>query len=176
MSLKIGNKTLSKKNTRTVTFYRGEEAISLVVGPLPPKYIERLRNDVLPWPEPPRKAVETKPGIFLYEGEGKNRKVVFQEDDKDPAYREALSLLSKRYTAAKILAYTAHDSSFSVGPDKPTQSYKEDPEAWRQYLDVVYSDLTDETTGLTEAEITLILDEGEKTELAVDIDEAKSTF
>jgi len=176
MSLKIGNKTLSKKNTRTVTFYRGEEAISLVVGPLPPKYIERLRNDVLPWPEPPRKAVESKPGIFLYEGEGKNRKVVFQEDEKDPAYREALGVLSKRYTAAKILAYTAHDPSFSVGPDKPTQSYKDDPEAWRQYLDAVYNDLTDETTGLTEAEVTLILDEGEKTELSIDTEEAMKSF
>lgn len=176
MSLKIGNKTLSKKNTRTVTFYRGEEAVSVVVGPLPPKYLERLRSDVLPWPEPPRKAVETKPGIFLYEGTGNNRKVVFQEDDKDPAYREALSVLSKRYTAAKILAYTSHDSEFSVGPDKPTASYKDDPEAWRQYFDTVYAELTDETTGLTEAEITLLLDAGEQTELKIDTDEAMKSF
>jgi len=176
MSLKIGNKALSKKNTRTVTFYRGEEAISVVVGPLPPKYLERLRSDVLPWPEPPRKAVETKPGIFLYEGTGNARKVVFQEDDKDPAYREALALLAKRYTAAKIVAYTAHDPEFSVGPDKPTASYKDDPEAWRHYLDNVYADLTDETTGLTEAEVTHILDEAEKTELAIDVDEAMKSF
>lgn len=176
MPLKIGNKTLAKKNTRVVTFYRGDEPITMTVGPLPPKYIERLREDVLPWPEPPRKAVETRPGVYLYEGTGSNRKVVFQEDDKDPGYRSALALLSKRYTAAKVLAYLSHDGGFSVDSVKPSAAYKDDPEAWRQYFDSVFAELTDETTGMTDAEISLILDEGEKTELSINTEEALKTF
>lgn len=170
--MRIGQKTLSKKNTKTVTFYRGDEPITITVGPMPPKYLERLRAQVLVRPEPPKKAVETKPGIFLREG----NKVVFQEDENDPKYTEDFGKYYSRIITAKLLAYLAYDPEVQLTVVKPEASYADAPEAWRDYFDAASGEITHPETGFTSAEIDYIMKAGDSTELCVDIEDATKTF
>lgn len=174
--MKIGSKTLSKKNTTDITFYRGDEPYVLTVGPLPLKYMERIRDHVLVRPEPPRKPVESSPGKFVTEGEGKNRKVVYEEDTKDAAYREAFMEYFSLFTAAKVRGYLEHDPNIHFDVQKPTTGPSESPDQWRQFLTDARNELTDEGTGFTSAEIEHILEVGDKTELKLDVDEAAKDF
>lgn len=174
--MKIGQKTLEAKNTKVVTFYRGDEPISILVGPMPPKHLDRLRDKVLIAPEPPRKAVESRPGVYLYEGTGSNRKVIFQEDENDPAYREAWSKFYNQIVAAKVAAFVAHDPNFHFDVQKPATSYTDDPQAWRAYYTAVFEELTDEKSGFTEAELAHIAEAGASTGLNLGIEEAAKTF
>ena len=170
--MQIGQKTLSTKNTRTVTFYRGQELITITVGPLPPKYMERLRAKVLVRPEPPKKPVETKPGIYLREG----NKVVFSEDDNDPLYVEAASRFYSMVVTAKLTAYLSYDPNVQFSAAKPSAGYDEDPAAWRAYFEQVYLEITDPDTGFTNAEVSHLMEAGDSTELKVDIEESTKTF
>jgi hypothetical protein len=174
--VKIGSKTLSKKNNIDITLYRGDEPYVLTVGPLPPKFMERIRDHVLVRPEPPRKPVESSPGKFVTEGEGKNRKVVYEEDTKDPAYKAAFMDYYSLFTVAKLRGYLEHDPNIQFDVQKPTTGPGESPEQWKQFLVAAREELTDENTGFTDAEIGHILEVGEKTELKLDIDEATKDF
>jgi hypothetical protein len=170
--MRIGSKSLEKKNTKTVTFFRGEEEITLTVGPLPPKYVDRIIDKLFPVPTPPKKALEERPGKYVKE----NGKVVFQEDHNDPKYREDLDQFISFMTAAKLVAYLEHDPDVKFESQKPTAGYGEAQDAWRDYFRSVCAEATDETTGFTRSEISHIIEAGESTELCLGVDEAVKTF
>lgn len=172
MSLKIGQKQLTKKNTRTVTFYRGEDRFDLTVGPMPAKYLERVRDTVLKRPEPPRKAVEVKPGKFLREG----NEVVFEIDEKDPAYQAAFGKFINLLIAARADAFLAHDPNVTFEAQRPEKGLSEAPEEWKAYFEALMVELLDPDTGFTSSEIAHILEEGDKTELCLDIEGSVKTF
>jgi hypothetical protein len=172
MALKIGQKSLTKKNTRTVTFYRGDERFDLTVGPMPAKYLERVRDTVLKRPEPPRKAVEVKPGRFLREG----NEVVFETDEKDPVYQAEFSKFVNLIIAARVDAFLAHDPNITFEAKRPDKGLSEVPEEWKAYFEALMLELLDSDTGFTSSEIGHILEEGDKTELCLDIEGSLKTF
>ncbi len=172
MSLKIGQKSLTKKNTRTVTFYRGDERFDLIVGPMPAKYLERIRDGVLKRPEPPRKAVEVKPGRFLREG----NEVVFELDERDPTYQEAFTKFVNLIIAARVDAFLSHDPNVTFDAKRPEKGLSEAPEEWKAYFGALLVELLDTDTGFTSSEIAHILEEGDKTELCLDIEGARKDF
>lgn len=172
MPLRIGNKTLAKKNTRTVTFYRGEDKIELTVGPMPPKYLERIREHVLTAPQPPRKAVESRPGSYLkVDGE-----LVFSTDENDPTYTAAFTRYISLIVTAKLAAYLAHDPSVEFEAVRPTKIFSDAPAEWKAYLEALLLEINDESTGFTQAEVNHILEQGDKTELCLTVTEATKTF
>lgn len=172
MSLKIGQRSLTTKNTRTVTFYRGTERFDLTVGPMPAKYLERVRDTVLKRPEPPRKPVEVKPGRFLREG----NEVVFETDEKDPVYQEAFAKFINLLIAARVDAFLSHDPNVTFDAKRPEKGLSEAPEEWKAYFEALLVELLDTDTGFTSSEIAHILEEGDKTELRLDIEGALKDF
>jgi len=172
MPLKIGQKSLTKKNTRTVTFYRGEDRFDITVGPMPAKYLERVRDCVLKRPEPPRKPVEIKPGRFLREG----NEVVFETDENDPTYQEELKKFINLMLVARVDAFISYDQNVTFDSQRPDKSLSEAPQEWKSYFESLMEELLDPDTGFTSSEISHILDEGDKTELCLDVEGSIKTF
>lgn len=172
MAMKIGQKTLTKKNTRVITFYRGEERFDLTLGPMPAKYLERVRDTVLKRPEAPKKAVETKPGRYLREGD----RVVFETDENDPTYVTEMTQFINLMITARLDAYISHDPTITFDATRPTKSMVDAPAEWKAYFEDLTKELLDSDTGFTSPEISFILEEGEKTELCLDIEGAVRNF
>lgn len=171
--MKIANKSLGKKNTKAVEFYRGGEKIELVVGPLPPKYIQRIEEaGISKYPDVPEAPVMLSPGKVLREGD----RVVMKPDYKNAGFRAAATKHLEIITAATVVAGLSHDPNFQLDVQKPTSAFAASPTDWRAYFETAYAELTSEESGFTDDEIEHLIEAVRSTSLCIDIDGATQVF
>ncbi len=168
--MKIGNKTLSTKNTKVITLARGTEMFALTIGPEPPNYLYRLQDKVLPFPKPPKAPVMLSPGKYAKEG----NEVLFTTNEDDPKFVEAKDAWIRRLTAARAQIHMSYDPEITFEAVKPAKDAT--PTEWLTYLDELHSELVDENTGFTNRELDYIIEEGKKLALKTDLEESLRSF
>lgn len=167
--MKIGNRQALVKNYKTVSFFRGDEQIEFRVAPLPFGWQDKIDGTrVLEHPIPPKTVMRDAKGMVVKDE--KNQGVVVEDRD-NPEYKQKVQQLFNRRLMLQIAEMLRDDDSVVFDTPAP----KDDSTAeWVRYADGLYAEVQD--SGLTDNEISEIIQAGMDASLKIDIDEAKVDF
>lgn len=169
--MKVGGKRLATRNSQKVVLTRGEDKIELTVTALPPGWDSRIHAIGLldDRPTPPRVPKQEK-GLYVKKANGI---IEYEDNIRDPGYRAAVLKYNARLDALQLAEMLALDPTVEFETTKPTSTSLAE---WQAYADGLISELEDQESGFTSAEIDQILAVGRKLEGSIDVEAGAGHF
>lgn len=170
MKIKGAENLFTKPSTATVVIRRGEDSATITVTAPSRRFYAKLREKgLLEYPE--KKLVEKKAPTgapLKINGE------IQYEEVEPPGYQEAVSTFNGRLLALRLRDVLRADQSVEFDVVEPSQeASKED---WLKYADTLSASITQDGSGLTDDEISTLLEVAEALSDQISVDEAMESF
>jgi hypothetical protein len=168
--MKAGGKSSLVRNSKPLTFNLpdGTEMV-LTLTALPLGWREKIaRIKTFALPDVPREVVKTAAGKVQ---RGDDGLAVMAENENDPEYLAKLAQIGLRLKAVRVREILRYDPTVEFEAVQPDG---DDADKWAAYSDALVKEFTE--FGLTDVELTVIEQLGDKLSVRIDMDEARKSF
>lgn len=158
------------RNCEVVTFNKNGKNVSFTVSALDFGFIERLRNfGVFTIPDPPMVIARDDKGKFI-----RNPVTNLLErvpDTNDEKYRKTVENITNRFQAIRLYGHLKSDQNIEFEAVEPETDSSEE---WTRFADALHEEIVG--SGLTEKEMTTLLEKGSEIEAVLVKDEELGNF
>lgn len=148
--MKFGGKSLTTRNTKVVSFKRGDETINLIVASVPRVFWDEMKSKgAYSYVKPPEKPVVLRPGV--YDVDKATGMTKFKADFDDPTYIVESRKANFRYGALRVWHGLRLDPNVEWETKAPSNDAPK--EEWEKFADALSAEITDPVTGFEDGEL-----------------------